>query len=278
MQEYYLLFGLGAIWTIFAVVQDLKKREVANWLNFSLIAFALAYRAFYAAFFEEIRFFVFGLIGFVLFFVLAHLFYYARIFAGGDAKLLMGFGVILPYSTFEELGYGSILFILALFFFGAIYGLIYSIFIAIKNKTKFSREFIKNLFKNRLFLIIILILSIVFIFININQGIIFVFASIVLLSLYIYALSLEKCMIKLVNAKELQEGDWLEKNVRIGRRIIKKSVHGLSLEEIKSLKKNGKKVLIKEGIPFTPAFLFALVAMAPFFLVLRVSLQVFFLF
>jgi hypothetical protein len=27
---------------------DLKKREVPNWLNFSLVVFALAYRAFYS--------------------------------------------------------------------------------------------------------------------------------------------------------------------------------------------------------------------------------------
>ena len=31
---------------IFAVVQDLKKREIANWVNFSLIIFALGFRFF----------------------------------------------------------------------------------------------------------------------------------------------------------------------------------------------------------------------------------------
>jgi len=90
MEEYYFLFVLAFVWMIFAVVQDLKTREVANWLNFSLIGFALAYRAFYSSFTGEWMFLGFGFLGFLMFFILAHVFYYSKVFAGGDAKLLMG--------------------------------------------------------------------------------------------------------------------------------------------------------------------------------------------
>ena len=67
MEEYYFLFALAIVWMIFAVVQDLKTREVANWLNFSLIGFALAYRAFYSSFTGEWMFLGFGFLGFLMF-------------------------------------------------------------------------------------------------------------------------------------------------------------------------------------------------------------------
>jgi len=50
MLEIIFLVLLGLIWIIFAVVQDIKKKEIANWLNFSLIIFALGFRFFYSLF------------------------------------------------------------------------------------------------------------------------------------------------------------------------------------------------------------------------------------
>ena len=64
-------------------------------------------------------------------------------------------------------------------------------------------------------------------------------------------------MIKLVAAGKLSEGDWLERDAAIGNKFIRKSVQGLTREEIFLLKKYKKKVWIKDGVPFTPAFLIA---------------------
>lgn len=83
IEKYYFLFGLALVWIIFAVIYDLKKREVPNWLNFSLIAFALAYRAFYSSYASDWMFLVFGLAGFGMFLILGNLFYYSHLFAGG---------------------------------------------------------------------------------------------------------------------------------------------------------------------------------------------------
>ena len=129
MEEYYFLFALAFVWTLFATIQDLRKREVANWLNFSFVTFALAYRAFYAAVKSDFSFFLFGLYGFFVFFALAHALYYSKAFAGGDAKLLIGYGVILPYTDNFSLISTSIIFILMLLTLGAIYSIFYSFFI-----------------------------------------------------------------------------------------------------------------------------------------------------
>ena len=112
IEKYYFLFGLAIVWIIFAVVQDLKKREVANWLNFSLIAFVLAYRAFYSALNDAWWFLGFGLIGFGAFFILANALYYGKVFAGGDAKMFMAIGAILPIESYYDLLYEGIGFIL----------------------------------------------------------------------------------------------------------------------------------------------------------------------
>ena len=45
-----VLICLALVWILFATIQDLRSREVANWLNFSLIIFALGLRFFYGLF------------------------------------------------------------------------------------------------------------------------------------------------------------------------------------------------------------------------------------
>ena len=44
-------------------------------------------------------FFCQGIIGLTIFFVLGNLFYYGKVFAGGDAKLMIALGPVLSFST-----------------------------------------------------------------------------------------------------------------------------------------------------------------------------------
>jgi Flp pilus assembly protein protease CpaA len=101
--EYLFLFLLGGMWIVFAVVQDLRTREISNWLTFSLIGIVLAYRAFYSLESGDLDFFLFGVFGVAAFWILGYVFYYGRVFAGGDVKLLRGIGGILPYKNLMDL-------------------------------------------------------------------------------------------------------------------------------------------------------------------------------
>lgn len=260
------MFFLALIWGIFACVQDLRKREIANWLTFSLIIFALSYRAFYSAVQKDGgRFFLFGLGGFLVFLLLAHLFYYSRAFAGGDAKLLMGFGAILPFEIYGDFLVLSISFIFLLFFVGAIFSLFYSFFLVRRNWEKFKIVFTGNLKKHKKLLFLALFLSLFLLIIAIiNKSELEIwFLSVVMLFLlagmFIYLKAVEGgCLIVLLDSRKLTEGDWLERDVRVKGKLIRKSVHGLSAEEIAFLRKNKKKVWIKQGVPFAPAFLITL--------------------
>lgn len=274
MEKYYFLFGLAFVWLIFAVAYDLKKKEVPNWLNFSLIGFALAYRAFYSAYSSDLMFFIFGLAGFGVFMALGNLFYYSRLFAGGDAKLLMGLGAVLPFEGWRDFIFVGAGFVALLFLAGAIYSLIYSFFIAGKDYAKFRRELANNWQKNKFIVIYSGILALALLIFAYLLGLGFGLGLMVALMmfsisiLYIYLKAVDSCMIKLVDAGRLTEGDWLVSDIKLGRALIKKTVHGLSLEDIRRLRKAGKKVLIKEGIPFTPAILISFLVMVFFLAVL----------
>src|SRR3989344_2481323 len=120
------LFGLGFVWLLFATFSDIKTREIPNWLNFGLIAFALGFRFFYSLFsLDNFSFFYQGLFGLAMFFVLGNILYYARMFAGGDKKLMIALGSVLPFFPYFTSNLKVFLVFFLLFFFaGAVYGIL----------------------------------------------------------------------------------------------------------------------------------------------------------
>lgn len=64
-------------------------------------------------------------------------------------------------------------------------------------------------------------------------------------------------MTRKISSKDLRVGDWLAKDVSVKNKTIKFSWDGLNQQDINFLKKNTKFILVKEGIPYALAFLFA---------------------
>lgn len=260
MKEVIFLLVLGLVWIIFASVQDLKRREVANWLSFSLIAFALGFRFFYCLFSEGgFSFFYQGLIGLGIFFVIGNVAYYGRIFAGGDAKLMIALGTVLPFSVsfFENFKMFG-MFLLIFLFAGALYGAVYSLVLSARNFKNFRKEFVFKLRKNKKMFYICWVAAAVFLAAGIWESLMFAMGALIFIApyFYVYATAVEKtCMIKKIRASMLRDGDWLAENVRVGNKMIKASWDGLNSEEIKLIRKHKKRILVKEGIPFVPVFL-----------------------
>jgi Flp pilus assembly protein protease CpaA len=266
MIEVVFLICLAVIFTVFAVVQDFKNREVSNWLNFSLVIFALGFRFFYSLFEAgNFNFFYQGLFGFIIFFVIGNLFYYGHVFAGGDAKLMISYGAILPFFNdfFSNVKF-FILFLFLFLFVGAFYGIFYTIPLSIKNSSKFRREFVRWLSKIRNFVYSFIFIGIIFLIFGFVNEFFFLAGIFVFLLpfVFVFAKSVdESSMVKRVKTSLLREGDWLYKDVKIGRRNIKSSWDGLSLSDIKFLKGKKKFVYIREGIPFTPVFFVAFLSL-----------------
>ncbi len=264
MFEIIFLWVLALVFILFAVFQDLRTREIANWISFSLIIFALGFRFFYSLFGTgEFSFFYQGLIGLGIFFILGNLFYYGKIFAGGDAKLMISLGTVLPiYSNFLSNLQLFFNFLLIFLFAGFAYILITSTILCIKNFKAFKKEFLVLFKKNKKISIIIFLISIILLLLGfVNLMFLFFgifFSSTYLLYLYSKAID-ESCMVREIHSIHLREGDWLYSDLNLGRSKIKASWDGLSIEEIRKIKKKLKKVKIRQGIPFSPNFLISFI-------------------
>jgi len=257
--EIIFLIVLALIWLVFATLQDLKTREIANWLNFSLIIFALGFRFFYSLFSEDFGFFFQGLIGLGIFFILGNLLYYGKFFAGGDAKLMVALGAILPFSEIFSVNVGIfVCFLLIFLFTGAIYGLITSVYFSLRNFKKFRKEFSIQLKKNKKLIYPVLFLGLLVMVFGFFENMLFVLGILIFILpyLYVYVKSVDQsCMVKKIKTRRLAEGDWLYRDVRIGKKIIKAKWEGLKKEDIRKLRKRYKTVLIRYGIPFSLVFL-----------------------
>ena len=257
--EVIFLFALALVWIIFATVQDLKTKEIANWLNFSLIIFALGFRFFYSLFIEDFTFFYQGVIGLGIFFVLGNLLYYGRFFAGGDAKLMIALGAILPLTNYFSFNLRIFVFFLGIFLIvGGVYSLSVSLYLGIRHYKELKKEFKIQLIKNRSLVILSLIFGIVLVLFSFSDSLFFPLGIFLVGFPYIYIYTKavdEACMKESVPVGQLVEGDWLYKDIVVGGKKISARWAGLDAGEISLIRKNRDRVFIRQGVPFTPVFL-----------------------
>ena len=316
------LFWLFFIGIIIATLQDLKRREVDNWLNLFLLIASVSYLFFeyfsygdfiysivllffvgLSAFFyfyngnissgiekqkkkyyfwlfsacllaiiivlffvkffgvNDMPFFIIVASSFLVMFVVSNLFYEGRVFAGGDTKLLFVMTAFFVGISFFDTLINIGVFLLFLMFSGSVYGIIYSFVLYIKDFKKINKEIKKELKSLVIgyWMFGIGFVLILFGFFNLLFSLIGFFIVAILL-LYVFAKGIEKIsMIKNVSGKELREGDWLVSDIKVNGKVIKADWDGLSSLNIELLK-GKKKVLIKNGLPFVPAFLIAFLA------------------
>ena len=189
---------------------------------------------------------------------------------------MAGIGAVLPYENLLDLGLVSIEFLVILLFVGAIYTIIYSIFLAVKNRKIFVKEFNQLKVKYKKKLMIVWGISVIFGilayyplgFLGLWLTVFGIFISL----LYVYLKALDKCMIIKLKPGMLTEGDWITEDIKIGRYVIKKTVHGLTEKDIEIIRKAGKDIYVKSGIPFVPAVFIALLIMGYVYLVLKLNL------
>lgn len=262
--ENIFLILLAVVWIVGAILQDIRRREVDNIWNFSLIAFALVYRLSVSVFDGNYMFFLNGLIGLFIFLVLGNLFYYSRLFAGGDAKLLIALGIILPLSYSWIINFKIFLvFVFGFLFGGSIYVFLWSVVLVFFNFDKFLKEYKKQfIFYKRYFLwsiIFVFLLGLFFYFFN-KILIVSILVFLLFPFLFIFARAVEEvCMVKKVSVGKLTVGDWLYEDLYVKGKKIEKNWEGLSYEDLKLIqKKYNRKVLVKYGVPFTPSFLIGL--------------------
>jgi Flp pilus assembly protein protease CpaA len=272
-----ILLGIAFAALVIGSITDIKTREVPDWLNFGLIFAAIGIRALYSIITFDYMYLIYGIIGLAVFVIIAYIMFYTGQWGGGDSKMLMGlgavFGLTLTLKPFPFVG----IFLINVIIAGAVYGLIYGFILALKNRKRFLKEFLRFMHNEkiikyrRIILIIfaILILLIIFLIKDLSfKWILLAFVFVMYISFYLlfFIKALEiSSMFRYVEPSELTEGDWIAKDYYNNEeKICGPKDLGISKKQIKqliALRKKGKvkKIKIKHGIPFIPSFLAALI-------------------
>ncbi len=263
MYEVIFLWFLALIYIVFAVIQDIKTREIADWISFSLIIFALGFRIFFSVFSGDFSFLFNGLIGLGIFFIIGNLMYYGKVFAGGDAKLMIALGAVLPYyPDFLSNVQISFNFLFTFLVSGFVYIFISSIVLGTKNFRKFGKEFARQMKKTKKLMIVAVLSGIIFLLLGFLDILFLALGVSIFFIAYLYLYSKavdESCMIIKIKSKNLREGDWLYSDVKIGKKLIKAKWEGVSKNDIKNITRRFKEIKIRQGIPFSPVFLISFI-------------------
>jgi Flp pilus assembly protein protease CpaA len=269
-----IVFTLAFIALILGSISDIKKREVADILNYGLFFSAIVLRLLYSLIILNPLILIEGLVGFLIGTTIGMVMFYTNQWGGGDAKMLIALSTliginILPLSINVLTKSFLLSMIVNIFILGSFMGLIWSIYMAIKNKDKFKKTWNKiskeNIKLKRTTIILSTLIFITglifrqFTFLLIPLSIIFITTIYVIL----FAKAVEKgTMVHMYPISKVTEGDWIDKNISYkGKYICGPKDLGISKKQILMLKKYKiKKVPVKVGIPFIPSFLAGFIA------------------
>lgn len=255
-----LLLALTFVCLFLASIEDWKTREVPDYLSYVFIAAAICFRLLWAASDWSLMTLVWIPISFGIFFTFSYLMYRAGQWGGGDVKLMAGLSIAL--SSFPADGFFPYFlnFFMNVLIAGSLYGIAMILYLGFKNRKKIKLWVID---KALIAFVTIFAIAIIFLFKS-NFALMFILLLLgISLGLFKYLKMVEKyCMEAHVPVKNLTEGDWLIKDVKIGKTVVKTRPIGLIEEDLRKLKKlynqgKIKEVLIKVGIPFIPAFFIA---------------------
>lgn len=258
---------------LIATITDIKTTEVPDWLTYGGIAAGIGLHLVSAVVEWSWRPLVSGGLGLLIFVILGYIMYYAGQWGGGDSKAMMAVGALLGFElAFDHI---SVAFLINSLFVGAVYGIGWMIFIAVKKHKKFLPYFSKLAHKkgyviarySSLTVLVVLGVASYFVADPILRILLLLLAVFVPFMTYMMLLvkSVEKsCMIRSAKPSELLEGDWIVKDVMVkGKRIAGPKDLGITKWQISELKRLSKKrkikILVKDGIPFVPSFLIAYV-------------------
>jgi len=262
-----VLLSAAFVVLLISAFTDIRTREVPDWLNFSGIAAGLGIRTLWSLMSDEWSALGWGLLGFLVFLGIALMMYYTGQWGGGDSKLMMALGALLGFEL--SLNAISVAFLIWALFAGAAYGLVWSAWLASRHWNTFIRRYSalsRSVRWAHLPALGVLVLGFAFAIASDDQifRIIMLSLALIVPVLFYTALGVKAveqcCMYKSMSPAQLTEGDWIARQVVInGRYVTGPKDLGITKGKIKELQRsNVKSVIVKEGIPFVPSFLIAL--------------------
>lgn len=271
-----LIIALVLIYLIVATISDIKTQEIPDSLNYSFIAIGLFIYLIKTITTGDSAYILASGLTLIAFLIIGNLMYYTKQWGGGDLKLLMGLGALLPLypsiilENFPIRGtsYLGLDLFLNILLVGSAYALLFAIYLGIKNRKQFSKTFKEEYNKKKVkvrekifWTLIILVNLLSFFFFSTNILKLFVLSMSILFLLLNYLLiavkSIEDISMYLtISTKKLREGDAITKELKSHDKILyQPSIHGVTKKQILEIQKHFDKVEIKNGIAFAPSFL-----------------------
>lgn len=257
-----ILLSIAFIVLVIASINDLKTREVPDYVSYSLFGIAIIVRLIWFIASKNVDVIIWAPISFSVLFLFSYFMYRAGQWGGGDVKMMMGLSVLLSWFPWGGFPFFVDFFLNSLIV-GAFYGLASICLIGILNFNKIKKQLstIDYMILPAIFIAVVIIFKTV--------PLVFAFlASLIVIAtgMFRYFRIIENSYLHQdIDIEKLTEGDWLLNDVRVGGKIVvKKREVGLlsaDLKKLIALKKKGKisRVRIKVGVPFVPAFLITLI-------------------
>jgi len=248
---------------------DIKKREIPDKFSIGLIIVAVIFKILHAYEISNFSILFSSLIGFLIFLGISLILYYSRQWGGGDAKLFMALGIAFPYYPKELTIFNPILnvnFMLIIVFnmllFGFLFGIGYMVYLLLKNKDKLKKLKFST---NKFYFLLPLALVILSLFFQYELRILLLILAFLIL-IYPYLFKIVKfvendILTYRLKISKLTEGDWILHDVFYKKRkIYSKKSPGVTKKQIELfMKYKIKEVVVREGIPFVPAILLAVI-------------------
>lgn len=274
---FYIIVMLALIALVVGSITDIKKREVADWVNYGLIAAGFGINLLYSIIKWDFSFIINSVLGFSLFWIFALVMFYSGQWGGGDSKMLMGLGAIfgINYEFFKMIYFNimnlfvdkySIIFVeipfamnlvINILMVGAVYGLIWSFVMVFMNFNKFIKEAkkilsIKKVRKMQKYFIVIALVLIVVSYFGLGFPYRIIIPLLILLLLLLFYLWIfikateNSCMLKYVEPMKLTEGDWIARDIIINKKrvIAKKSLTEKYINLISTHYKKFERILL----------------------------------
>lgn len=238
------------IYLLMTSINDIKHRFVHDYTSYSfgLLFFVLRILLWIETgdIFQFINIFIYVIPVLIISIIL----YKIGWWGGGDSKLITALAIGIPFLSTDNLFFLN--FSINTLIGGLLFGLIYSFVLALKKYKKVSKVLTK------LDLTIILVLSLISVVMFFNNVLYKLFSLLLFTLPLTYLIRKVEPVIQIIDkkVKNLEPGDWIVEDIKIGRKKVLKKPTGLSKEDIQMLQKTKLKYIkIKDGLPFVPSFL-----------------------
>ncbi len=245
---------------VIASAYDLKWKYIPDYANYSFMLIAVIMRILYAIEANNLMILIWSVPAGVILFTFGYSMYKTGMWGGGDTKLVTGIGILISWFPNETIPM-FLDYLANLLIIGGFYGVPAIIIMGLKNKDKIKVK------KGDWIMICAGIVASIVVFNVIKNPLMALLVSGAIITgsmIRIFKEIEEKCFKKEVEIPKLMDGDWLLKEIKVGKKSIKCKKEGLSKSDVELLMKwykqgKIKKALIKDGVAYVPALLVSLI-------------------